>query len=236
MGNKVQIGGTRWNVRPHTVGWGNWWPTRHETSPKFVPSVTYYSITMIAFHFGLVLNSLLYAITNGPVMNRDKMLLQDELMNFSPITNQFGETVTESCLLPSVLQWTIKETPHHWGPPTPPLVLAPACCQVLGSWRISNFTGERSGFENAYILAFTPVLLTVGSGLWLWGGFINQLMFFTLKLRETHMSWGCLITVEIWLLMEKKSAVTLGVLSLVITYENTKKVSQYNFELAMKSF
>lgn len=36
--------------------------------------------------------------------------------------------------------------------------------------------------------------------------------------------------------MEKKSAVTLGVLSLVITYENTKKVSQYNFELAMKSF
>lgn len=88
MGNKVQIGGTRWNVRPHTVGWGNWWPTRHETSPKFVPSVTYYSITMIAFHFGLVLNSLLYAITNGPVMNRDKMLLQDELMNFCRILKE----------------------------------------------------------------------------------------------------------------------------------------------------
>lgn len=42
----------------------------------------YCSITVIAFHFRLVLNSLLYAITNGPVLSRDKMLLQDELMNF----------------------------------------------------------------------------------------------------------------------------------------------------------
>lgn len=37
-------------------------------------------------------------------------------------------------------------------------------------------------------------------------------MFFMLKLRETHMSWGRLITAEIQLLVEYKSVTAFGVL------------------------
>lgn len=46
-------------------------------------------------------------------------------------------------------------------------------------------------------------------------GLLNERVVFMLKLRETHTAWGYLITAEIQVLVEHKSAAPLGVLSLV---------------------
>lgn len=54
-------------------------------------------------------------------------------------------------------------------------------------------------------------------------------MFFMLKLRETHMSWGCLITVEIRLLTEKRVQPRWEFSLWSSTYLNTKKRETIQF-------